>query len=157
MCIAEVECKQARAECQQAPDAALSAGGGVKHAVHSQLSPWRPVTLSDPRPRASVAHHLPVASVDHVARAARHQQVRKVFAPAQQYSHFAHGCESRLCTDGHCLPAPDWSVVCDQPLVDRSDSAAAGGRMSATYALGALLAIALGGYLLYALIRPEKF
>jgi hypothetical protein len=82
MCIAEVECKQARAECQQAPDAALSAGGGVKHAVHSQLSPWRPVTLSDPRPRASVAHHLPVASVDHVARAARHQQVRKVFAPA---------------------------------------------------------------------------
>jgi K+-transporting ATPase KdpF subunit len=29
--------------------------------------------------------------------------------------------------------------------------------MSATYALGALLAIALGAYLLYALIRPEKF
>ncbi|HEY4771715.1 MAG TPA: K(+)-transporting ATPase subunit F [Steroidobacteraceae bacterium] len=29
--------------------------------------------------------------------------------------------------------------------------------MSVTYALGAVLAIALGGYLLYALIRPEKF
>jgi len=29
--------------------------------------------------------------------------------------------------------------------------------MSATYALGALLAIALGAYLLYALIRPERF
>jgi K+-transporting ATPase KdpF subunit len=29
--------------------------------------------------------------------------------------------------------------------------------MSAVYALSALLALALGAYLLYALIRPEKF
>jgi K+-transporting ATPase KdpF subunit len=29
--------------------------------------------------------------------------------------------------------------------------------MTAVYALSALLALALGAYLLYALIRPEKF
>jgi K+-transporting ATPase KdpF subunit len=29
--------------------------------------------------------------------------------------------------------------------------------MIGLHALGALLAVALGGYLLYALIRPEKF
>jgi K+-transporting ATPase KdpF subunit len=29
--------------------------------------------------------------------------------------------------------------------------------MSAIYALGALLAVALGAYLIYALIRPERF
>jgi K+-transporting ATPase KdpF subunit len=29
--------------------------------------------------------------------------------------------------------------------------------MTSVYAFGALLAVALGAYLLYALIRPEKF
>jgi K+-transporting ATPase KdpF subunit len=43
------------------------------------------------------------------------------------------------------------------PLACLGDFAAREHQVTGLYALSALLALALGGYLLYALIRPEKF